>query len=84
MAHGPEVEVGGGPGEAGRDCRTIEEALPFYPRGDRRGATSPPFPGTWRGAGAAGWRCSRCRRPTACYSDLFTACSGNQGRRGWP
>ncbi|HEX2517290.1 MAG TPA: RNA polymerase sigma factor [Chloroflexota bacterium] len=34
MAHGPEVEVGGGSGEAGRDCRPIEEALPFYPRGD--------------------------------------------------
>ncbi len=34
MLHGPEVEVSGGSGDAGRDCRTIEEALPFYPRGD--------------------------------------------------
>jgi RNA polymerase sigma-70 factor, ECF subfamily len=34
MARGPDVAQPSGPGGAGRDCREIEEALPFYPRGD--------------------------------------------------
>jgi RNA polymerase sigma-70 factor (ECF subfamily) len=34
MADGPHVEGPAREPERGRDCRLIEEALPFYPRGD--------------------------------------------------
>ena len=80
MARGPDVALPSGPGDAGRDCREIEEALPFYPRGDlARGD----FSAVTRHL-AACWRCRLALREVqATYRlvqrHLCTAAGGDPG-----